>query len=58
MSDGGIGDEQLSASSVWDDTHTVLKARPFHEGWCAAYRDNAPYFQVIDGILKLYCAKL
>jgi len=46
MVDGGIEDNQLQASSVWMMRHDVYMARPHQAGWCAAYDDTTPFYQV------------
>ena len=45
MSDGGISDFQISASTETGN-HPADQSRPGLSGWCADPRDEAPYLQV------------
>ena len=50
MTDGGISDFQISASTETDD-HPAAHSRPVLSGWCADPGDSSPYLQV--GLLDI-----
>jgi hypothetical protein len=45
MSDNGITDDQISASSALI-AYTPDKARPYHHGWCSDFQDDQPFVEV------------
>jgi hypothetical protein len=45
MSDNGITDDQISASSALI-AYTPDKARPYGHGWCSDFQDEQQYIEV------------